>query len=145
MSCWTTPSPAARSVSATRPAIFAVWPWVVAYAMRTSGMSDRLRDHLDGAGRALLCADPAALAEVEVDLVGVRARGVELDDRVVGTDAEAVVAGEARPARHAAARLEQRALGVQAADHLVEGRGAARGLQPRAHRLRRVGVVPGVQ
>ena len=73
--------------------------------------SDRLRDHLDRAARTLGHADAAALAVVEVDLVAL-ARA-ELDDRVVGADAVAVVALEAVAAGQAAARLVQRVVLVE--------------------------------
>ena len=55
--------------------------------------SDLLGDHVDGSARALLGAQPATLAEVEVDAEPLA--GVELDHGVVGADAEAIVALEA--------------------------------------------------
>src|SRR5918995_6590482 len=109
------------------------------------GMSDLLRVHLDGAARALLRAEAAALAVVQVDRVRVRAGGIELDDGVVGADAEAVVAGEAAAARQAATRFEQRGRGVEPADHLVERRRAAGLLEPWPEAAWRVAVVPGVE
>src|SRR4051794_785776 len=114
-------------------------------AAASSDISDRLRLHLDRPARALLHAQRAALAVVEIEGVGVRAARLELDHGIVGTDAVAVVAGEAAPARQAAPRLEQRGGGVEAAGDLVEGRLAAGGLDDRADRPRRVVVVPGVQ
>jgi hypothetical protein len=45
----------------------------------------------------------------------------ELDDRVVGTHAVAVVAFEAVATGHTAARLEERGLLVESTDHLLEG------------------------
>ena len=101
--------------------------------------------HLDRAGRAFLHAQRAALAVVEVERVGVRAAAVELDHGVVGADAVAVVAGEAAAAGQAAAGLEQRRGGVEAAGDLFERGLAARELERRAHGARRVVVVPRVE
>ena len=75
--------------------------------------SGRLRNHLDRAARALGHADAAALAVVEIELEPL-ARP-QLDHRVVGAHAVAVVALEAVAARQAAARLEQRVGLVEAA------------------------------
>ena len=78
---------------------------------RTRPSSDLLGHHLDRAARALGRADPASLAVVVVDRVGL-AGSAELDHRVVGAHAVAVVAGEAVAAREAAAGLvERRPLG----------------------------------
>src|SRR5678815_869407 len=77
-----------------------------------------LGDHVDGSARALPGAQPAALAEVEVDAEPLA--GAELDDGVVRTDAKAVVALEAVAARQAAPRLEQRGLLVEPAVDLLE-------------------------
>src|SRR5215470_2043147 len=100
-------------------------------------------DHLDGAGRAFGDAVAAALAVVEVDLVAL-ARS-QLDDGVVRADAVAVVAFEAVAAGHAAAGLVQGGRLVEPADDLVEGRGAARGVEHRPNGRRGVGEVPGVE
>src|SRR6266498_1457519 len=108
-------------------------------------ISDLLGLHRDRAGGAFLHADAAALAEVQIDLVLVGAARFELDHRVVGADAVAVVAREAVAARHAASCLEQRVGLVEAADDLLERGAPARDVQPRAHGLRRVAVVPGVE
>src|SRR5215211_2569603 len=108
-------------------------------------MSDLLRGHLDGSARALGGTQATALAEVQVDLVLVAARLVELDHGVVRAHAEAVVAGEAVAAGEAAAGLEERVGLVEPGDHLVEAGGAAREVELRADRLRRVAVVPGVE
>src|SRR4051794_29872058 len=107
--------------------------------------SDGLRDHLDRPARALLHAQPAALAVVEVERVRVRAAGIELDHGVVGADAVAVVAREAAAAGEAAARLEQRGRLVEPAYDLVERRRAADALELRLDGARRVVVVPRVQ
>src|ERR1039458_6902506 len=77
--------------------------------------SDSLGDHVDGAARALRGADPAALAEVGVELVAI-ARA-ELDHGVVRADAEAVVAFEAVAAGKAAPGLEERVLLGEALDN----------------------------
>ena len=69
---------------------------------------DPLGLHLDRAAGAFLRAEPAALAVVEVDLVGVGPGLVELDHGVVRADAVAVVAREAVAARQAAPGLEER-------------------------------------
>ena len=106
--------------------------------------SDRLRHHLDRAARTLGHADAAALAVVEVELEAL-ARA-QLDHRVVGTHAVAVVALEAVAARQAAPRLEQRVGLVEAAD-APPRRSTCGGRCPASGRtvLRRVGVVPGVE
>src|SRR5436189_6063974 len=62
-------------------------------APETSAALALLGHHLDGAARALRDADAAALAIVVVELEPVPR--AELDDRVVGADAVAVVALEA--------------------------------------------------
>src|SRR3954453_22783437 len=100
-------------------------------AAASSDISDRLRLHLDRAARALLHAQRAALAVVEVEGVRVGSDRVQLDDRVVRTDPVAVVAREAAPARQAAARLEEGGRNVEPAGDLVEGRLAARELELR--------------
>src|SRR4051794_10158938 len=84
------------SRSASRPIC------VLATARRCGfpAISDLLWDHLDRAGRALLHADPTALAVVEIELVAVSAARIELHHRVVGTDAVAVVTAEAVTTRH---------------------------------------------
>ncbi len=105
--------------------------------------SDRLRHHLDRAARAFRHADAAALAVVVVELEAL-ARP-ELDHRVVRADAVAVVALEAVAAGQAAARLEQRVGLVEALDDLVERRRAADDVEQRAHGLRRVAVIPGIE
>ena len=74
--------------------------------------SDLLGDHRDGTGRALLDADAAALAVVEVD--DVLTGRADLEDRVVRAEGVAVVAGEAAAAGQAAPGLEQRGARVQA-------------------------------
>src|SRR5271157_1254962 len=60
-------------------------------ALSAPRVSDLLGDHLDRPAGALGGADAAALAEVEVDRVGL-ARRAGLQDGVVGADAVAVVA-----------------------------------------------------
>src|SRR5437773_971628 len=105
--------------------------------------SDRLAHHLDRAARALRDAHAAALAVVVVEFEALA--GPELDDGVVGADAVAVVAFEAVAARQAAARFVQRVAFVEAALHFVERGLAANEVERRPHRLRRVGVVPGVE
>jgi hypothetical protein len=107
--------------------------------------SDLLRLHLDRATGACRGAQPGALAEVEVDLVAVGPGIVELDDRVVGADAVAVVAREAVAARQAPPGLELGGLLVEPADDLVERRLTADAVELGAQRARRVGVVPRVQ
>src|SRR5487761_2220807 len=107
-----------------------------------SGRLDVLGHHLDRAARALGHADAAALAVVVVELEA--QAGAELDDRVVGAHAVAVVALEAVAATQAAAGLEQRVVLGQAALHFVEAAGAPREVELRAHGLGRVAVVPGV-
>src|SRR4051812_19876493 len=104
---------------------------------------DIFRDHLDRAAGAFGNADAAALAVVVIEFESL-AR-TELDHRIVGTDAVAVVAFEAVAAREAAARLEKRIAFVQAALDLVERRLAAQQVEHRAHGLRRVAVIPGVE
>src|SRR4051794_26943088 len=74
------------------------------WSMHGSPGSHVLGDHLDGAAGTLRSAHPAALAVVQVDGVR-RLRVVQADDRIVRAHPEAVVAGEAVPARHAAAGL----------------------------------------
>ena len=69
----------------------------------------------------------------------------ELDHGVVGTDAVAIVALEAVAAGQAAPRLVERIALVEALDHLLEGRGAARHFQHRPQRLGRFAVIPGVE
>src|SRR5512143_1102010 len=105
--------------------------------------SDRLRRHRDRAAGALGHADAAALAVVVVELEAL-ARS-ELDHGVVRADAVAVVALEAVAAGKAAAGFEQRVRLVQAANDLVEGRRAAREVEPRPDHVRRVAVIPRVE
>ena len=115
------------------------WPAAASSDIRSAPARSR------SPGRAFLHAQPAALAVVEVERVRVRAAPVELDHRVVGADAVAVVAGEAAAARQAAAGLEQRRGRVEAAGDLLERGLAAGELERRAHRARRVVVVPRVE
>src|SRR4030095_11771879 len=75
--------------------------------------SDGLRHHLDRAARTFGHAYAATLAVIEVE--GETLAGAELDHRIVGTDAIAVVAFETVAARQAAAGLEQRIGLVEAA------------------------------
>jgi hypothetical protein len=56
-------------------------------------MSDPLGSHVDGATRAFLSTDAAALAEVVVELV--MRRTTKFDHCIVGTDTKAIVAFEA--------------------------------------------------
>src|SRR5581483_12502430 len=86
-----------------------------ARAIARSVKLDGLRHHLDRAAGAFGSAQAAALAIVVVELEAL-ARP-ELDHRVVGAHAVAVVALEAVAARQAAARLEERAFFVEAAQH----------------------------
>ena len=65
--------------------------------------------------------------------------------RVVGADAEAVVAGEAVAAGQAATGLEQGRALVEALDDLLERALAADVLEERSDRPRSIGVVPGVE
>src|SRR6188472_3616398 len=113
------------------------------------GGSDGLGHHLDRATGALGRADAAALAEVVIERVAAAGSlavpPLELDHRVVGADAEAVVAVEAVAAREAAARLEEGGRLVEAADDLLERRAPARQLERRLQRTRRVRVVPRVE
>src|SRR4051794_6716543 len=107
-------------------------------------MSDPFGFHRDRAAWALRGAQAAALAVVEVDRVVV-GPGTDLDDRVVGADAVAVVAGQAVAAGQTATGLEERRRLVQAADDLLERRLPAGDVERRADRLGRVAVVPGVE
>src|SRR5690606_26937518 len=105
--------------------------------------SARLRNHRDGARRALRRADAAALAVVEVDREPL-ARP-QLHDRAVGAHRIAVVALEAVAAGQAAARRRQRRGFVQPTHHFVEGGEPARGVQAGAVRARRGRVVVRVE
>src|ERR1019366_10546760 len=107
------------------------------------GVSPVFGDHPDGAARALRHAETTPLAEVEVDAKALS--GAQLDDGVVRTDAVAVVAFEAVPAREAAARLEERVVGCEAAVHLVERRAAQGGVGRGLRGAIGLGVVPGIQ
>src|SRR5215813_10976064 len=108
-----------------------------------SSLLDRLGYHGDGAARALGGAHAAALAEVVVELEAV-ARP-ELDHRVVGAHAVAIVAFEAVAAGETAARLVERVGLVERLDHLLEGRAAAREIESRPHRLGSIRIVPVVE
>ncbi len=79
---------------------------------------NRLRHHVDRPARTFRRAQPAALAIIEVELEAL-ARP-ELDHRVVGADAVAIVAFEAIAAGEAAARFVERVGLVEAALDLVE-------------------------
>src|SRR5215467_10873026 len=80
-------------------------------ALARQATSHLLGDHVDGSAGTLLGAEPAALAEVEIDAEPLA--GAELDHGVVRADAEAVVALEAVAARQAAPGLEQRIVLVE--------------------------------
>src|SRR5712692_3028173 len=81
-------------------------------------ISNRLRDHPDRAARALCRAHPAALAVIVFERESLF--GTELQNRVVGADAVAVIALEAIAAGEAPARFEERIGLIQTADHFVE-------------------------
>ena len=83
-------------------------------------MSGRLRHHGDGAARAFLRAHSAALAIIVIELEP--PAGAELDHRVVGTDAVAIVAFEAIAARQTAPGLVKRIGLVEPVLHLLERR-----------------------
>jgi hypothetical protein len=84
--------------------------------------------------RALVRADPAALAVLEVHRKP--SPGPSFRDRVVGAVPVAVVALEAAAAGQAPARLVKRVAGAQPEDDLVEPVGTTRALEARADRLR---------
>src|SRR4029079_9960972 len=111
--------------------------------------SDHLGHHLDRAARALLGADPAPLAEGVVERGAAPGRlaipRLQLADRVVRADAEAVVAVEAVAAGKATARLVERGRLVEPLDDLLERRAPPRQLERLLHRARRVRVVPRVE
>src|SRR5271166_4252207 len=85
--------------------------------------SDSLRDHLYRAARALRDVDAAAPAVVQIE--GVAVALVDLQHRVVGAYAVAVIAAEAVAAARAPARLEQRVGLLQTLGYLVEARPAS--------------------
>src|ERR1017187_8011481 len=102
-----------------------------------------LGDHVDGATGAFLHTDPASLAEVVVELVAhVLA---QLDDGVVRTDAEAVVAFKAVAARHAAACLKERVVFRETADDFFEVRLTPNSLEFWTLGAWCVRVVPGIE
>src|SRR5262245_54883479 len=105
--------------------------------------SDCLRHHHDRTARALLGAEPATPAEIVVELESV-ARS-ELDHGIVGTNPVAVVAFEAIAAREAPARLIERVRFIESLRDFLEGRAPPRHFEHRPHRLRRVGIIPGVE
>ena len=105
--------------------------------------SDRFRDHFDGAAGAFSGAKTAALAIVVVEFETVA--GTELDHRIVRADAVAVVALEAIAARQAAPRFIERVGLVEPALHLLERALPAGAFDHRPHRLRRIGVIPGIE
>ena len=72
--------------------------------------SNRFRHHRNRPARALLFAQPATLAVVQVELEAF-ARP-QFDDGIVGADTVAVITLEAVAAREAAPRFEQRGGGV---------------------------------
>src|SRR5690349_8635547 len=104
---------------------------------------DLLRHHLDGAAWAFLSAHAAALAIIVIELEALA--GSELDHGIVRAHAVAIVALEAVAAGQAAARLVERIGLVEPALHLLEGALPAGDFEQRPHRLRRVGVVPGIE
>src|SRR5215475_1153194 len=129
--------PAARKVTGVPCARHAARSAMTSVSLALDGF----RHHLDRAARALGDAEAAALAVVVVELEPLA--GSELDDRVVGADAVAVVALEAVAAGQAPARFEERVCVVESALDLIERRLAPEDVEHRAHRLRRVRVVPG--
>src|SRR6266705_1586799 len=88
--------------------------------------SGRLRHHGDGAARAFLRAHSAAFTIIVIELEA--PAGAELDHRVVGADAVAIVAFEAIAARETAPGLVERIGLVEPVLHLLERRRAAREL-----------------
>ena len=82
--------------------------------------SNSLRHHRNRPARALLFAQPATLAIVQVELEALP--WAQLDDGIVGADTVAVIALEAIAAREAAARFEQRSGSIEPSQHFVEAR-----------------------
>src|SRR5512145_3228973 len=68
-----------------------------------NAVADRLRRHLDRMAGTLFVADGAPCAQVELDAI--EPPWPELDDRLLGTCREAVVALEAVAAREASGRF----------------------------------------
>src|SRR5271165_4360065 len=105
--------------------------------------SNRLGHHLDRPARAFGGAEAAAFAIVVVELESLA--GPELDDRVVGADAVAIVAFEAVAAAQTPARLVERVGLVKPAHDLLEILNPAHRLEHGPDGRRRVLVIPGVE
>src|ERR1700693_4702559 len=110
---------------------------------RPASSSDGFRGPLGGAPGAFGGAKPAALAIIVIEAEAVA--GTQFDHRIVRADAVAVVALEAIATGKTPARLVKRVGLVEPALHLLERALSASNFEHRPHRLRCIGVVPGIE
>jgi hypothetical protein len=101
--------------------------------------SNRFGNHFDRTARTFFSAEFATLAIVVVEYEPFA--WPELDDRVVGTDAVAVVAFEAIATRKASARLVERVRFIEPTDHLLKVFRRRRTLGPRPSALLRCSLM----
>src|SRR5664280_221215 len=109
----------------------------------TRSTSDGFRDHFDGATGAFGGAKRAALAIIVIEAETVA--GTQFDHRIVRADAVAVVALEAIATGKTPARLVKRVGLVEPTLYLLKSVLPAGAFEHRPHRLRCIGVIPGIE